>query len=309
MKSDSRSRQIHDDLESERIGPGVRNSAVCQHSETEESSAEQPDLESEHPTLEPVSEYEHDRIICQYEREKVLDADRDKKAREKLILGLELAHEEKGENGSESGRQARIERLKVEIRKIEEERKEKQKEEKGNLSRKQRQIVEESKEKDKQEYENFMRKQKQKAEQRKEDKQEDELVAGYAGGRSKPASVPTYVKIHLSHLDTETLHYYNIPYEYDTNPEYIIMLREMSEEETETLFEHARRLRTTNRPSRVFPDLRIPPFSDKEDEFEKTIEFKARRRPSERTRKERERQRKAEKALEGDHIATGEGTT
>jgi hypothetical protein len=61
------------------------------------------------------------------------------------------------------------------------------------------------------------------------------------------AAPPTYAKVHRTHLDVETLHYYDIPYEYDVNPEYIIVLREMSQRETDILFEHTRRLRTGHR--------------------------------------------------------------
>jgi hypothetical protein len=58
------------------------------------------------------------------------------------------------------------------------------------------------------------------------------------------APPPTYAKVHMNHLDVETLHYCDIPYEYDVDPNYIIVLREMSQQETEILFEHTRRLRS-----------------------------------------------------------------
>ena len=61
------------------------------------------------------------------------------------------------------------------------------------------------------------------------------------------ATQPIFLKIRREHLDVETLHYYDIPYEYDADPNYIIVLREMSEKETEILFEHTRRLRATHR--------------------------------------------------------------
>ncbi|KAF3050681.1 hypothetical protein E8E11_009871 [Didymella keratinophila] len=65
------------------------------------------------------------------------------------------------------------------------------------------------------------------------------------------APEPTYAKIHRNYLDVETLHYYDIPYEYDADPEYIIVLREMSQKETDILFKHTRRLRS-NHGQRVF---------------------------------------------------------
>ncbi|KAF2737509.1 hypothetical protein EJ04DRAFT_102361 [Polyplosphaeria fusca] len=58
---------------------------------------------------------------------------------------------------------------------------------------------------------------------------------------------PTYVKVHKDHLDVATLQYYEIPYElYSQDPNYIIILREMSQKETDILFEQTRRLRSRN---------------------------------------------------------------
>ena len=65
------------------------------------------------------------------------------------------------------------------------------------------------------------------------------------------APQPTYARIRSEHLDIETLHYYDIPYEYDVDPNYIIVLREMSQRETDVLFEHTRRLRS-NHGDRLF---------------------------------------------------------
>jgi hypothetical protein len=54
---------------------------------------------------------------------------------------------------------------------------------------------------------------------------------------------PVYPKVHKQHLSIETLHYYDIPYEYDqSHADYIIILRELDAKETEILFEHTRRL-------------------------------------------------------------------
>jgi hypothetical protein len=56
--------------------------------------------------------------------------------------------------------------------------------------------------------------------------------------------VPTYPKIHRKFLDVETLLYYDLPWEYAENqPDYIVILREMNQKETDILFEHTRRLR------------------------------------------------------------------
>jgi len=67
----------------------------------------------------------------------------------------------------------------------------------------------------------------------------DEIVV-----RGRPHHVPVFAKIHKKYLDLQTLRYYNIPYEMDrANEDYIIILQEMSEEDTDLLFEHTRRLR------------------------------------------------------------------
>jgi hypothetical protein len=56
---------------------------------------------------------------------------------------------------------------------------------------------------------------------------------------------PTYVKASKEHLAIDTLLYYDVPYEVDrTDPNYIIILRELKPIETEALFEHTRRLRS-----------------------------------------------------------------
>jgi hypothetical protein len=55
---------------------------------------------------------------------------------------------------------------------------------------------------------------------------------------------PTFPQINRKHLDVETLHYYDIPYEYYKDPDYIIILREMNQREVDILFEHTRRLRS-----------------------------------------------------------------
>ncbi|KAF3000946.1 hypothetical protein E8E13_008975 [Curvularia kusanoi] len=54
----------------------------------------------------------------------------------------------------------------------------------------------------------------------------------------------TYPKIRREHLDIATLEYYDLPYEYDEDPNYFIVLRQLSRRETDVLFEHTRRLRS-----------------------------------------------------------------
>ncbi|TLD34729.1 hypothetical protein E2P81_ATG04894 [Venturia nashicola] len=54
---------------------------------------------------------------------------------------------------------------------------------------------------------------------------------------------PTYIKVHRSHVDVETLQYFRLPWEYDSDTDYIVILQEMDTHETELLFEHTRKLR------------------------------------------------------------------
>ncbi|KAK4948323.1 hypothetical protein LTR10_012857 [Elasticomyces elasticus] len=63
---------------------------------------------------------------------------------------------------------------------------------------------------------------------------------------------PVYPRVARKYLDVETLKYYNLPYEVDRDyPEYIIIRREMNQDETDVLFEHTARLRSgdTLKPS------------------------------------------------------------
>jgi len=56
---------------------------------------------------------------------------------------------------------------------------------------------------------------------------------------------PVYPKIKRKYVSKESLAYYDLPWEYTSDShEYIIILREMSERETDILFEHTRRLRS-----------------------------------------------------------------
>merc|ERR1711881_655123 len=79
-----------------------------------------------------------------------------------------------------------------------------------------------------------------------------DLPAGYSPGNPRPHArpalgwtpTPTYIKVSREHLDVETLKYYNLRYEIDAaDPKYVIILEEISEDETQMLFEHTRKLR------------------------------------------------------------------
>ncbi|KAF1810328.1 hypothetical protein P152DRAFT_491214 [Eremomyces bilateralis CBS 781.70] len=57
---------------------------------------------------------------------------------------------------------------------------------------------------------------------------------------------PTFIKVKRKDLSIDTLKYYQIPWEYDTDSDFIILKQELDSEETDILFEHTRRLRGGN---------------------------------------------------------------
>ncbi|SMR45138.1 unnamed protein product [Zymoseptoria tritici ST99CH_3D1] len=78
-----------------------------------------------------------------------------------------------------------------------------------------------------------------------ESKHNTTTTALVAGEPFRPPRAPVYPKIHREYLSVETLKYYQIPWEYDrSNPEYIIILRDMDKHGTDMLFEHTSRLRS-----------------------------------------------------------------
>ncbi|CAD0050635.1 unnamed protein product, partial [Aureobasidium pullulans] len=67
------------------------------------------------------------------------------------------------------------------------------------------------------------------------------MSVGFAQGNGH---VPVYPRINRKFLDIETLEHYHVPWEWDrANSEYIILLRELDKYETDVLFEHTRRRR------------------------------------------------------------------
>ncbi|KAI7090596.1 hypothetical protein KC356_g1383 [Hortaea werneckii] len=78
----------------------------------------------------------------------------------------------------------------------------------------------------------------------------ERVKTSFEGDRSQPwkpgeiGQRPVYPSTHRDFLSLETLAYYDIPYEIDrSDPNHIIILRDMDKYETEILFEHTRRLR------------------------------------------------------------------
>jgi hypothetical protein len=86
----------------------------------------------------------------------------------------------------------------------------------------------------------------------------ERLPLGPIGTPPLQTRQPSYPMIHKQHLEIETLRYYDIPFEYAMDSEYLIILQEMSQEETQILFEHTRRLRSKHWNDRWFiePDSR-----------------------------------------------------
>jgi hypothetical protein len=60
--------------------------------------------------------------------------------------------------------------------------------------------------------------------------------------RNVPPALPTYARVRREFADIGTLEYYDNPYTKDEDPNYVIILREMNQEEADILFEHTRRL-------------------------------------------------------------------
>ncbi|KAL7772155.1 hypothetical protein CFE70_002108 [Pyrenophora teres f. teres 0-1] len=254
MEKEAREREAREKaMEEERKRIIAENEAKMAKQAKEAQEAQQravEDYQRKKAKEEAEANAEQERIIFEYERRKILTEEKEKKAREEFLLKLKLEEEEK---------------------------KRKEKEEYDNFMRKQREREEEEKrkkEEQEKELEEAMRKRLSQfgfqenqiqvlvnPEKQKEQLQQG-MLPNYPLQQAAPspppahhhhhhqhqavaiAPAPTYAKVHTSHLDVETLHYYNIPYEYDMDPNYIIILREMSQRDTDILFEHTRRLRS-----------------------------------------------------------------
>ncbi|KAK0662433.1 O-acetyl-ADP-ribose deacetylase MACROD1 [Lasiodiplodia hormozganensis] len=85
---------------------------------------------------------------------------------------------------------------------------------------------------------------------------------------------PTYVKAHRKHLSLDTLFYYDLPFQFDSNDQdHIIITRELNAEQTDILFEHSRRhrrnlpslIRTRQHPNSEWPESTISIGSQPQD--------------------------------------------
>ncbi|KAH6615181.1 hypothetical protein C7974DRAFT_380046 [Boeremia exigua] len=186
---------------------------------------------------EAKAKAERERIVYEYERQKDLDAAKEKKQREELLLKIEL--EKKAQEKKDK------EEYEAFIRKQEE----KKASEKAKRDKEEKEL-EESMRKRLAQF-GFQENQIQAMVHPEQQKKLEQQVGLTPHNPLRIAPQPTYAKIRREYLDIETLHYYDIPYEYDADPNYIIVLREMSQKETDILFEHTRRLRT-NHGDRLF---------------------------------------------------------
>jgi DNA repair exonuclease SbcCD ATPase subunit len=224
---------------------------------------------------------ENERAIAKAkaEREKVrmelkLQEEEEEEERKKLIAAAQAKADKKRQQEEEEEKAAiaRYEQKKLEEKKKEDamrakfkaeeeakKRKEKEEEEAWILKLKMKKEKEKEEEKEKQkEIEEEMHKklavfgfQENQIQAVLNPKKAADLPAGYAPGQPRPARpaigwshAPTYIKVSREHLDVETLKYYNLRYEIDgANPNYVIILEEISEDETQMLFEHTRKLR------------------------------------------------------------------
>lgn len=193
---------------------------------------------------------ETERVIAEYERNKVLDAEKEKRARAELLMKMKLEEEERQRKEKEE-----------EERFMERQRK-KAAEEKAKKEKKEKEVEEEMRKR--LAVFGFQENQIQamiKAEEAQHQAPPPPLQQGLTPKNPLPRLTgvhqPTYVKVHKQHLAIDTLVYYNIPYEIDSlDPNYIIILREMEPNETEILFEHTRRLRTRTTSSLLIEERR-----------------------------------------------------
>lgn len=225
---------------------------------------------------------ENERAIAKAkaDREKIrmelkLQEDEEEEERKKLIAEARAKDEKKKKQAEEEEKAAvaRYEQKKLDAKKKEDEMRAKFKAEEEAKK------LKEKKEEEEWELRLKMKKQKEKDEQKEKEKELEEemhkklavfgfqenqiqavlnpkkandLPAGYSPGNPRPhrhqaigwTPTPTYIKVSRDHLDIETLKYYNLRYEVDSaDPRYVIILEEISEDETQMLFEHTRKLR------------------------------------------------------------------
>ncbi|KAF2089060.1 hypothetical protein K490DRAFT_64269 [Saccharata proteae CBS 121410] len=185
---------------------------------------------------------ERRRILEEHEKRQEMDAKKQKEQEEALIAKLEKQKKEKEE------------KERREWEEFERKRKEKEEREKAAKAKKEKEFEEEMRK----HLAQFGFQENQIQAMIKPEKKAD-LAPGLSP--SNPIrNTPTYVKVHREHLSIDTLQYYGLPWEYDrTDTDYIVILREMDQKETDILFEHTRSLRR-----RMVPRLTIEERRDRD---------------------------------------------
>jgi hypothetical protein len=221
---------------------------------------------------------EQDRIKREYEMKRLQEHAKreaeEKEAKEEKERAIQKYIAEKEQREREAKETAR--RAVEEHERKEAEAKREQKEKEKAIIAKLKQEEIERQEKEKREYEEFLLKQEKKRqeEERKKKQREEEvqeemrkrlaevgfqdnqikamidpkksqaLVPGALPNNPLHVHTPTYVKVHKEHLSIETLTYFDIPWEWDsTDRNYIIILCELDQRQTDALFEHTQRIR------------------------------------------------------------------
>lgn len=208
---------------------------------------------------------DQERAIADYERRKEREKEDQKRAIDKYTAEQIAKKKQQEEEEAEAVRK---------WEKEQEDKKRKKKEAEEEAVRKWQKEQEDKKAKEKAEEEEWRRKLKEKeeaekAKKKKEQEEEDEAVRkrlakiGFRNNqieamihvddkkKSKSTALalvdggrPTFPKIKREHIALETLKYYDLPWEYDRHDrDFIIILQEMDENETNVLFAHTRRLR------------------------------------------------------------------
>jgi len=219
-------------------------------------------------------EEERRRYVEEYERKQRVAEEKRKEEQKRAVEDWERRQREEKDKAK-----AEEQRVKE---KMEREAREK-KEEEERIVREIKEREQKAKEKKEKEYQDFLREQKEREEKKKKEAKEHEeklqaemrerlLALGYTQQTVdimvdkekakkfkkevetrhedridifRAPKAPVYPKVHRDYLAVETLKYYDLPWEYDrSNPDYIIILRDMDKRETDLLFEHTTRLRS-----------------------------------------------------------------
>lgn len=189
-------------MEEERKRIIIENEAKVRK-QAEQAKAEQQravdDYNKKKAQEEKEAQEERDRIIYEYERKKVMDAEKAKKQREELIMQLKI-EEEKKKAADRLEYEAFLQKQKAR----EENEKAMKKAQEEELERAMRDRLSQFGFQDNQ-IQALVHPEKQK-----------DLQQGMSPHNPlRIAPQPTYAKISRTHLDIETLHYYDIPYEFD----------------------------------------------------------------------------------------------